>query len=221
MPRHPPCTLNSLTTNIQISPVDYLLCEKQTTFRGEPFIWVWPWLHDQQIKPNIIQITISICEVFRLHVRATVGKDSYSPHSSFNMLKSVNFSTTHSRVVFLIVWNWSKLSLTTRLQSLEPAAVQRTTTRQAYRQLSKQSLDVCLQLQIPAKKSSASNILMPSYLQLNCQRTFIRLGSLTDSNYSDESELKLRVIATRAQKYRNCDHHQLHIPNGQTPIGRS
>ena len=117
MPRHPPCTLNSLTTNIQISPVNYLLCEKQTTFRGEPFIWVWPWLHDQQIKPNIIQITISICEVFRLHVRATVGKDSYSPHSSFNMLKSVNFSTTHSRVVFLIVWNWSKLSLTTRLQS--------------------------------------------------------------------------------------------------------
>ena len=62
---------------------------------------------------------------------------------------------------------------------------------------------------------------MPSYLQLNCQRTFIRLGSLTDSNYSDESELKLRVIATRAQKYRNCDHHQLHIPNRQTPIGRS
>ena len=108
MPRHPPCTLNSLTTNIQISPVDYLLCEKQTTFRGEPFIWVWSWLHDQQIKPNIIQITISICEVFRLHVRATVGKDSYSPHSSFNMPESVNSGTTHSRVVFLIVWNWSQ-----------------------------------------------------------------------------------------------------------------
>ena len=28
MPRHPPCTLNSLTTNIQISPVDKSLCEK-------------------------------------------------------------------------------------------------------------------------------------------------------------------------------------------------
>ena len=108
MPRHPPCTLNSLTTNIQISPVNYLLCEKQTTFRGEPFIWVWSWLHDQQIKPNMIQITISIWQHFRVTVRATVGKDSYSPHSSFNMLKSVNFSTTHSRVVFLIVWNWSK-----------------------------------------------------------------------------------------------------------------
>ena len=62
---------------------------------------------------------------------------------------------------------------------------------------------------------------MPSYLQLNCQRTFIRLVSLTDSYYSDESELKLRVIATRAQKSRNCDHHQLHISNRLTPFGRS
>lgn len=30
MPRHPPCTLNSLTTNIQISPAKNLPCEKQT-----------------------------------------------------------------------------------------------------------------------------------------------------------------------------------------------
>jgi len=93
-----------LTTNIQISPAEHCLAVKQnmSTEENRQFEFETSF-NVQQIKPNIIQITISIWQHFRVTVRVITSEGNYSPHSSFNMLKSVNFSTTHSRVVFLIV----------------------------------------------------------------------------------------------------------------------